>query len=213
MAIYVLGVRNAACLLNRKLLALHLRNTLHVFGPGGRKNATSTDVQATSNNSNNCNKSGSSRQSSKRLDQQPTSRSITIAPQQRAFHDYERRPSSSTTKARQRASPHVSSSTATSSLRAVLEHTNRDNECIFYDYKAVSDEQPLSNLSKPHACSCKRIRAYCRFAAGSRIFPASCSLSDFPKFTGSMEMRSCCRRRCSQSSCRTKAATSSSSQK
>ena len=135
-------------------LEYHLRNTLHVFGHSGRKNVTSADVQATADNSNVRHKSSSSRQSSKLLDQKPTSRSSTIAPQQQAYNDYESRPSRSTTEARQRASPHVSSSTAASSLRAVLEHTNRDNECVFYDYKAVSDERPMSNLSKPLACSC-----------------------------------------------------------
>ena len=192
---------------NRYSLAYHLRNTSHVFGPGGRKYVTPTDVQATADNSNDRHKSRSSHRPSKHSEQQPTSSSSITASQQQAFNDHDSRPSSSTTEARQRASPHVSSKTATSSLSAVLEHTNRDNECIFYDYKAVSDERPLLNLSNSPTCSCKPIWAYCRFAAGSRIPAASCLPSDYPQFTGSTAMRSCCRRLCFRSSCAMNAAT------
>ena len=94
-------------------------------------------------------------------------------------------------------------------LSTRIETTN----VFFYDYKAVSDERPLLNLSNSPTCSCKPIWAYCRFAAGSRIPAASCLPSDYPQFTGSTAMRSCCRRRCSRSSCSTKAATSCSLQK
>ena len=200
---------------HRKSLNYHLRNTSHVFGPGGRKYVTSSDVQTTADNSIDCHKSGSSRQSSKHTEQQPTSSSSIIASQQSAFNDYDsRRPSSSSVPTAYRhASPRVSSSTAKSSLAAVLEYTNRDNECVFYDYKAVSGEPPCTLTSKRPTFSSKRTSMCCRFAVGSPTPPPNCSRSDSPRFIGSTAMRSCCRRLCFQSSCSSNAATSCSSQK
>ena len=158
-----------------------------------------------------------SRQSSERSEQQPTSSSSITAPQQRSFNDYEGRPSSSIDSAAHRhTSPRVSSgiSSDTISLVALLEHTNRDNECVFYDYKAVSGKRRRMLTNKRLAFSFTRTSMCCRFVAGSRIPPPSCLLSEFPQLTGSTTVKSCCcRRRCSRSSCPTNATTSYFSQK
>ena len=185
----------------------------HVFGPGGRRRVDAADEQATtSDDIGDRHKSGSKRQLSEHSEQQPTSSGM-IAPQPQVFNDYEHRPSSDAAEARQRASPRVSSSTATSSLVAVLEHTNRDNECVFYDYKAVSGERRCNLTNKQPNSSFTRASMCRPYAVGSRTPRPSCSRSDFPRFTGSTAMKSCCRRRCFRSSCLMNAATSCSLQK
>ena len=169
----------------------------HDFGPGGRRRVDAVDEQTTtSDDFGDHHMSCTSRQSSERSEQQPTS-SSTIAPQQQASYDHERRPSSSSvSSAHQCASPRVSSSsTAKSSLVAVLEHTNRDNECVFYNYKAVSGERRCTLTNERPVFSLARTSMCCPYAAGSRTPRPSCSLFDCPQFTGSMEIKSCCRRR------------------